>query len=101
MLAGSAYEGQSAGPGAGRASPPSGRPGPGGPAPPLLGPRSGHADGPGGSGTRYLFGWGVTRRYGLMAVNPLGNRSLASSSDRAGTTITFSPSFQFTGVATL
>ena len=49
----------------------------------------------------YLLGWGVTRRYGLRALNPFGNRSVASSSDSAGTTITSSPSFQFTGVATL
>ncbi len=49
----------------------------------------------------YLLGWGVTLRYGLMALNPLGNRSLASSSETAGTMITSSPSFQLTGVATL
>ena len=49
----------------------------------------------------YLLGWGVTRRYGLMAVKPLGKRSLASSSDTAGTTMTSSPSVQLTGVATL
>jgi hypothetical protein len=49
----------------------------------------------------YLLGWGVTRRYGLTDLNPLGNRSLASSSETAGTMITSSPSVQFTGVATL
>ncbi len=49
----------------------------------------------------YLLGWGVTRRYGFSAVNPLGKRSVASSSDSAGTTITSWPSVQFTGVATL
>ena len=49
----------------------------------------------------YLLGWGVTRRYGLRALNPFGNRSLASSSETAGTMMTSSPSFQLTGVATL
>ena len=54
-----------------------------------------------GGRSAYLLGWGVTRRYGLSALNPLGNRSLASSSESAGTTMTSSPSFQLTGVATL
>jgi hypothetical protein len=49
----------------------------------------------------YLLGWGVSRRYGFTALKPFGNRSLASSSERAGTMITSSPSFQLTGVATL
>ena len=47
------------------------------------------------------FGWGVTRRYGLRAFQPLGKRSLASSSLTAGTMMTSSPSVQLTGVATL
>ena len=54
--------------------------------------------GPGGRA--YLLGWGVTRRYGLRRLKPLGNFFSASSSDTAGTTMTSSPSFQFTGVAT-
>jgi hypothetical protein len=48
----------------------------------------------------YRFGWGVTRRYGLRRLKPLGNFFSASSSDTAGTTMTSSPSVQFTGVAT-
>ena len=47
-----------------------------------------------------LFGWGVTLRYGLSAFHPFGKRSLASSSEMAGTMMTSSPSFQLTGVAT-
>ena len=47
------------------------------------------------------LGWGVTRRYGFRAFQPLGKRPLASSSLTAGTMITSSPSFQLTGVATL
>ena len=47
------------------------------------------------------LGCGVTRRYGLRAFQPLGKRSLASSSLTAGTMMTSSPSFQLTGVATL
>src|SRR5690606_7058435 len=50
--------------------------------------------------TDHLLGCGVSRRYGLIALNPLGNFSLACSSERAGTTMTSSPSFQSTGVAT-
>ena len=50
---------------------------------------------------RYLLGWGVTRRYGLTAFQPFGNFSLASSSETVPAMITSSPSFQFTGVATL
>ena len=49
---------------------------------------------------RYLFGWGVMRRYGFRAFQPFGNLSFASSSETAATMITSSPSFQFTGVAT-
>jgi len=56
---------------------------------------------PRGARTSYLLGWGVIRRYGFTALKPLGNFSLASSSDTAGVITTSSPSFQFTGVATL
>ena len=49
----------------------------------------------------YLLGCVVTRRYGFTAFQPLGNSSLASSSDTAGTMMTSSPSFQLAGVATL
>src|SRR6266496_4195655 len=48
-----------------------------------------------------LFGCGVIRRYGRGAFQPAGNFSFAASSDKDGTMITSSPSFQFTGVATL
>ncbi len=48
-----------------------------------------------------LFGCGTTRRYGLRVFQPPGNFSFAASSDNDGTMITSSPSFQFTGVATL
>src|SRR6476620_7432316 len=48
-----------------------------------------------------LFGCGVMRRYGFGAFQPAGNLAFASSSDIEGTMITSSPSFQFTGVATL
>jgi len=34
------------------------------------------------------LGWGVTRRYGLIALKPFGNLVLASSSETAGTMIT-------------
>src|SRR5207244_458989 len=47
------------------------------------------------------FGCGVRRRYGLRVFQPFGNLALASSSLTAGTMITSSPCFQFTGVATL
>ncbi len=47
------------------------------------------------------FGWGTTRKYGLIVFHPPGNRCFASSSDTDGTMITSSPFFQFTGVATL
>src|SRR5262245_19204277 len=47
------------------------------------------------------FGCGTIRRYGRGAFQPLGNAFLASSSLTAGTMITSSPCFQFTGVATL
>ncbi len=62
--------------------------------------------GPGSTGRQQFFdgayrlGWGVTRRYGLTALYPLGNFSLASSSDTEPAMTTSSPSFQFTGVAT-
>src|SRR5918999_395011 len=59
----------------------------------LLAAVSGCADG--------LFGCGVIRRYGFGALQPPGNFSFAASSDNDGTMITSSPSFQFTGVATL
>ena len=52
-------------------------------------------------GADYLFGCLVTRRYGLISSQPLGNRALASSLETAGTMMTFSPSFQLAGVATL
>ena len=41
------------------------------------------------------------RRYGFGARQPPGNFSFAASSESDGTMITSSPSFQFTGVATL
>src|SRR5215471_18327372 len=46
--------------------------------------------------------WGcpTTRRYGSTEFQPPGYFFLASSSDTAGTMITSSPRFQFTGVAT-
>src|SRR5271154_5195469 len=47
------------------------------------------------------FGWGTMRRYGRGAFQPPGYFCLASSSDTAGTMMTSSPCFQFTGVATL
>src|SRR4029079_6397772 len=47
------------------------------------------------------FGWGTIRRYGRGAFQPPGNFCLASSSETAGTMMTSSPLFQFTGVATL
>jgi hypothetical protein len=47
------------------------------------------------------FGCATTRMYGFFAVHPCGNFCLASSSETAGTMITSSPCFQFTGVATL
>jgi hypothetical protein len=40
------------------------------------------------------------RRYGFTAFQPCGNFFFASSSETAGTMITSSPRFQFTGVAT-
>src|SRR5439155_1721283 len=46
------------------------------------------------------LGCAVRRRWGLSAFQPLGNFALASSSVTAGTMITSSPCFQFTGVAT-
>ena len=55
----------------------------------------------GAPASTYLLGCGVIRRYGLTALKPFGNRSLASSSETAGTMTTSSPSFQLTGVATL
>src|SRR5580658_6193637 len=42
----------------------------------------------------------VTRRYGLIVLNP-GNFCCASSFETAAVMITSSPCFQFTGVATL
>src|ERR1044071_8035731 len=48
-----------------------------------------------------LLGCGVIRRYGFGALQPPGNFSFAASSDNDGTMITSSPSFQFTGGATL
>ena len=42
----------------------------------------------------------VRRRYGFSAFQPCGNFALASSSVTAGTMMTSSPCFQFTGVAT-
>ncbi len=47
------------------------------------------------------FGCGTIRIYGFFAVQPCGNFCFASSSETAGTMITSSPGFQFTGVATL
>jgi hypothetical protein len=41
------------------------------------------------------------RRYGFTVFQPSGNFSAASLSETAGTMITFPPSFQFAGVATL
>lgn len=49
----------------------------------------------------HYFGCGTTRIYGFFAVHPCGNFCFASSSETAGTMITSSPGFQFTGVATL
>src|SRR5262249_39049580 len=86
------------------------REGTGQPPPGLDGPGAGEHQRPGGRsamegegppGDPYLFGWGVRRRYGLSAFQPLGNFPLASSSVTAGMMITSSPCFQFTGVATL
>ena len=48
-----------------------------------------------------LFGCDVMRKYGFGALQPPGNFSFAASSESDGTMITSSPSFQFTGVATL
>src|SRR5436305_2107596 len=48
-----------------------------------------------------LFGCGTMRKYGFKVFQPPGNFSFAASSERDGTMITSSPSFQFTGVATL
>src|SRR6185369_13905832 len=48
-----------------------------------------------------LLGCGVIRRYGFGAFQPAGNLARASSSERAGTMMQSSPSFQLTGVATL
>src|SRR3989442_15001825 len=48
-----------------------------------------------------LFGCGTRRRYGFRVFQPPGNFSFAASSLNDGTRITSSPSFQFTGVATL
>jgi hypothetical protein len=49
----------------------------------------------------FLFGCGVIRRYGFTVFQPAGNLAFASSSLRDGTMMQSSPSFQFTGVATL
>src|SRR5262249_57674589 len=55
----------------------------------------------GDEGEGGYFGCGVRRRYGLSARQPPGNLPFASSSLTAGTMMTSSPCFQFTGVATL
>src|SRR5229473_354307 len=47
------------------------------------------------------FGCGTIRRYGFGAFHPPGYFCFASSSVTDGRMITSSPSFQFTGVATL
>ena len=49
----------------------------------------------------HYFGCDTIRRYGLGAFQPPGNFCFASASDTAGTMMTSSPCFQFTGVATL
>lgn len=46
-------------------------------------------------------GWGTIRMYGFGAFQPPGYACLASASETAGTMMTSSPGFQFTGVATL
>ena len=62
---------------------------------------SGHSRPSSNHATRYLFGCGVYRRYGLTALNPFGNSVFASASVTAGVMMHSCPSFQFTGVATL
>ena len=47
------------------------------------------------------LGWATMRKYGLSVFHPPGNFAFACSSETEGTIITFSPNFQFTGVATL
>lgn len=49
----------------------------------------------------YLPGWATTRRYGVSVFQPLGYFAAACSLDTAGGMMTSSPSFQFTGVATV
>ena len=49
----------------------------------------------------YLLGCGVDAEVRLHGLEALGNFSLASSSETAGTMMTSSPCFQFAGVATL
>src|ERR1700730_6550293 len=46
-------------------------------------------------------GWGTIRMYGFGDFQPPGYACLASASETAGTMMTSSPCFQFTGVATL
>ena len=53
------------------------------------------------SACRGYRGCGTIRMYGFGAFQPPGNFCLASSLETAGTMMTSSPCFQFTGVATL
>ncbi len=48
-----------------------------------------------------FFGCFTIRRYGFFSSQPSGNSLAAASLSSEGTMITSSPSFQFTGVATL